>query len=186
MISGKKLPPACRHNLILTGFMGTGKTAVGQILARRLKRRFIDTDRLVESKTGLTVSRTFELYGEKWFRLREKEAVASLADYPPGSLVVATGGGVVLSSESMESLESHGLIVLLTASPSEILKRTGKGGRPLLEGSSSNRERVISLLQNREPYYRRCNLQVDTTNKEPIQVAGIILSELRLILPGEE
>ncbi len=180
MVTGKDLQRAGSLNLVLTGFMGTGKTAAGKILAHRLKRRFIDTDLLVEEMTGLSVSRIFKQHGEEGFRCREKKAVLSLEAFTPGTLVVATGGGVVLSRENMDSLESHGIIILLTASPAEIVKRIRSGKRPLLKSGFYARERVCSLLMEREPYYSRNHRRVDTSGKEPYQVAGLIIDGLGL------
>ncbi len=171
---------AAGRNLILTGFMATGKTAVGQILARRLGRRFVDTDSLVEEIVGMSVSQVFELSGEAWFREREREAVASLADFPPNCLVVSTGGGVVLCEENMQSLESHGIIILLTASVNAILRRTGGDRtRPLLRDFASPREGVLSLLKKREPYYNRHHFYVDTTGKTPARAAAEIINMVR-------
>lgn len=154
--------------------MGTGKTAVGRILAARLGRRFIDTDRLVEERAGLSIPLIFERFGEGWFREREAEVVASLTGHPPGALVAATGGGAVLREENRRVFRECGVVVLLTASPEAILRRVRReGGRPLLCGAEA-RERVLFLLREREPYYRECDLAVDTTGRSPARVAAEI------------
>ncbi len=166
-----------RH-IILTGFMGTGKTSVGQILARRLNRRFIDTDALVEQLTGLSIPEIFKRHGEDYFRQRESTVIAALHRYPPGSLVVATGGGAVLKAGNRRNLRLVGIIILLTAPPEEILRRiAGKPGRPLLS-STSPADTVRTLLQKREPYYRDCDLIVSTAAKTPSQVAAEIVARL--------
>lgn len=171
--------PAWKQNIILTGFMGTGKTEVGQILARLLKRRFLDTDALVEQLTGLPVPLIFELHGETFFRHRESAVIAALDRYPPGSLVVATGGGAVLRKRNRKNLQQNGLIVLLTASPAAILRRVGTDpGRPLLRGSTSPAETVRSLLKKRETYYSGYQLKVDTTNVSPDAAAAEIIARL--------
>lgn len=177
--SRDSLPAAAGKNLVLTGFMGTGKTAVGQNLARRLGRRFIDTDMLVEELTGLTVARVFELHGEPYFRQRESEAVEMLGSHPPGTLVVATGGGAVLSESNRSSLRRHGLVILLTASVQAIIRRTHSGAeRPLLAGGRRQSETVAALLKVREPHYRDCDLAVDTTGKTPARTAAEIIELL--------
>ncbi|MEW5785659.1 MAG: shikimate kinase [Bacillota bacterium] len=171
--------PLAVKNIILTGFMGTGKTAVGEVLARRLKRRFIDTDAAVETLAGLPVPLLFERFGETYFRDRESEVIAGLARYPAGSLIVATGGGAVLRETNRLCLQRCGVIVLLTASVRAIVRRTaGAGGRPLLYGAKPG-ERVRNLLETREPYYRQCDLLVDTTGKTPSRVAAEIIKKLR-------
>jgi len=164
-----------RH-VILTGFMGTGKTAVGKLLAAKLKRRFVDTDQLVEKATGLSVPLIFEKYGEVFFRERESKAVLSLERYSPGSLVVATGGGVVLRENNRAVLKKVGLIVLLRASPEEICRRiSDTGDRPLLNGPEPE-QKVKKMLEEREPYYRHCDFEIDTTAKTSRQVASEIRS----------
>jgi len=166
------------RNIILTGFMGTGKSTVGRILARRLKRRFIDTDALVEQLTGLSIPEIFQRHGEDYFRQQESTVIATLNRYPPGSLVVATGGGAVLKASNRCNLRRTGIIVLLTAPPEEILRRIdGKPGRPLMSGTSPA-ETMRALLQTREPYYRDCDLMVSTAGKTPSRVASEIMAWL--------
>ncbi len=171
------LPVHSRH-IILTGFMGTGKTAVGQALAERLGRRFLDTDRLVEEGAGLSIPHLFDRFGEEWFREREAEAVASLKDHPPGTVVAATGGGAVLREENRRIFRECGVVVLLTASLEAILRRVQRqGGRPLLRAAQV-RERVLFLCREREPYYRECDLAVDTTGRTPARVAAEVVRRL--------
>lgn len=177
--------PTLTKNIILTGFMGTGKTAVGLILARRLKKRFLDTDALVEQLTGLAVPEIFELHGETFFRDRESAVIAALDRYPPGSLVVATGGGAVLRKRNRQILQRSGFVVLLTASPAAILRRIGSDpGRPLLRGSNSPAEMVLFLLKKREPYYRGYQLKVDTTAVSPAKAAAEIIARLSSLEAG--
>ncbi len=163
-------------NIVLTGFMGTGKTAVGRILAARLERFFFDTDIMVEEKIGLSIPSIFEKYGENFFRDRETETLEILARHKKGSLVVATGGGAVLRAENRRLLKELGLIFLLRASAEEICRRTATtGDRPLL--NEPDPHRVISeLLEARESCYRDCDYVIDTTAKTPRQVAVAILS----------
>ncbi len=155
--------------------MGTGKTAVGEILARALERRFVDTDSLVEETAGLTVAELFSKHGEAYFRDRESEAILSLARFQPGTLVVATGGGAVLRAENRSALSRDGLIILLTATPRAIKRRVAKNARrPLLAENST--ARISSMLAEREEVYRDCALSIDTTGLTAKQVAGKILT----------
>jgi shikimate kinase len=166
---------AAGKNIILTGFMGTGKTAVGEILAHALSRRFVDTDRVVEETTGFTVAELFSKYGEAYFRDRESEAILNLNHYQPGTLVVATGGGAVLRAENRLVLSRSGLIVLLTATPRAIKRRVAKNAqRPLLAENST--AIISSILHEREPVYRDCAFSIDTTGLTARQVAGKILA----------
>jgi len=163
------------RNIILIGFMGTGKTAVGLELARRLGRKLVDTDELIEERAGMNIREIFERWGEEYFRELEHKSLDILAQHPPGSLVVATGGGIMLRLDNRKKLKKNGLIVLLTASPRAILRRTRQsGGRPLLEVRDPV-ERIKELLKEREPAYRHHDLMVDTTGKSVKKAAGEII-----------
>jgi shikimate kinase len=167
--------------IILAGFMGSGKTTVGEKLALLLGRTFVDTDQKVEKKTGMKVAEIFSIHGEAIFRKMETEAVESLTAYPLGELVVATGGGALISSRNREILKSCGLLILLAASPRAILSRTkGQGDRPLLEGHPKPLSKIEQLLEERAPYYETCDLQVDTSGKNADQVTGEIIERLGL------
>jgi shikimate kinase len=166
-------------NIILTGFMATGKSAVGKELAKRLDRTFVDTDILVEEKTARTISDIFRDRGEEYFRDLESEVIAGLVRYRPGSLVVATGGGAVIREKNRNLLRKDGVIVLLTASPRAILKRVGKTGRRPLLTAKCTLEEINKRLAEREPYYRYYDITVDTTARRPGWVAKEIIAVLR-------
>lgn len=168
-------------NIVLTGFMGTGKTAVGEILAAALNRSLIDTDRLIEEKTALTVLQIFKQHGEAYFRDQESAVIAGLGKYPSGSLVIATGGGAVLQEKNMKLLSENGLIILLTASPRAILRRLSKTSqRPLLAGPGTA-EKIKAKLLEREQYYRHYSFRVDTTGLAKKQVARKIINYLKSV-----
>lgn len=158
--------------IILCGFMGSGKTLVGRELAALLDRTFIDTDRVIEEKTGLAISELFAGQGEACFRQWEEEAVKSLFDFSPGTLVVATGGGTLISPANMNNLQKMGLLILLTATPLALLRRINRqGGRPLLNHTSRPAEKIAALLAGRAVYYSCCDLVFDTTGKTAGRVA---------------
>jgi len=151
-------------NIVLVGFMGTGKTAVGRRLAGRLGMEFIDTDDLVEEVTGMSISQLFKRYGEVRFRSEEELAVARAAAQK--GVVIATGGGAVLSEESCRRLKENGVMVWLKADPDEIHARVKrKGDRPLLSLDNSV-EHIKELLAERMPYYRQADFTVETSGKE--------------------
>ncbi|MFO8192034.1 MAG: shikimate kinase [Bacillota bacterium] len=167
------------RNIILAGFMATGKSAVGKELARRLDRTLIDTDSLIEEVSGMTVAEIFVRHGEEHFRERESEAVVRLNNYPAGSLVVSTGGGILLRRENRRRLEKTGLLVLLSASPQEILRRALKeGGRPLLEDPDPQ-GKIEELLTQRKDIYSGAAVQVDTTGRTVSEVADEIIDALQ-------
>jgi len=150
-------------NIILTGFMGTGKTAVGKKLAKELHMEYIDTDTMIEEGTQMSIPRIFKKWGEASFRDLETKAIKCLGVLD--NFVIATGGGVVLKEENMKELEKKGVIICLRASVDVILKRTSKNKkRPLLEDSYDARKKIEDLLEYREPFYKRADFTVDTSN----------------------
>jgi shikimate kinase len=149
--------------IVLTGFMATGKTEVGRRLARLLGRPFVDTDRLVEARAGRTVAAIFADEGETRFRTLERDAVAEACAVPEA--VVATGGGTLLDPENRRRLAAAGPIVHLTAEPEVILRRVGDPEtRPLLAPDNGDRlGRVRALLAERAPVYAVATHAVDTS-----------------------
>ncbi|MGE5304572.1 MAG: shikimate kinase, partial [Alphaproteobacteria bacterium] len=109
------------QNIALTGFMAVGKSAVGRTLARKLKRRFIDLDKVVEKAEGMKVRDIFEQKGEAYFRQREKEALAQVLEQD--GQIIATGGGVVLDQENVRLLRDRALLICLGASTDVLLER---------------------------------------------------------------
>lgn len=155
-------------NLILTGFMGTGKTTVGKAIAERLKRTFIDTDTWIEERAGKSVAAIFAEDGEDRFRAWEAEACAAFTE--PQSLIIATGGWALGPQKNRELMEQGGRIICLTATPDVILERVGTtANRPLL-ASEDRAERVRTLLKQREAVYRSFPWQVNTTEMSPAEV----------------
>jgi len=120
------------ENVFLVGMMGSGKTTVGRMLAKRLSRRFVDSDHEIEARTGVRIPVIFEIEGEEGFRRREGEVIQSLAN--ERGLVMATGGGVVLCAENRACLKNHGLVVYLDVPPKVLYERTRHDrNRPLLQ-----------------------------------------------------
>lgn len=149
-------------SIILTGFMGTGKTAVGRLLATRLGRPFVDTDALIEGREGLAVSDIFARKGEQYFRGVERRVVEEVCGGEEGA-VVATGGGAISDEGNWRRMRQSGVIVCLTASPQAILARVGeRGERPLLQGGEPM-ERIQSLLSQRAEAYARADITIDTS-----------------------
>jgi len=149
-------------NIVLTGFMATGKTVVGKLLAEKIGFQYIGTDELIEKQTNMKISEIFAVYGEPYFRDIETEIVRKVSEFD--NYVIATGGGVVLRKENMDLLEKNGIIINLTASPDKIYERAKKSNeRPLLNIPDPKSE-IIRLLNMREPYYKRCNFRINTDN----------------------
>lgn len=149
---------------MLVGFMGTGKSVVGKLLAERLGLAFVDLDRKIEKEAGRSVAQIFRQDGEPGFRKREREAVrqaAALREH-----VIATGGGVMMDEENVRLLKESGWLVCLTANPEVILHRTTAAlkTRPLLGGGEPG-ERIKALLKLREPFYAKADVAVDTSDR---------------------
>ena len=131
--------------------MGAGKSTVGRLLARRCGFDFIDCDRELEARSGVTIATIFELEGEEGFRRREAALIDELTQRP--RTVLATGGGAILDEDSRRHLRGRGLVIYLRASLDEILRRTQKDrARPLLQ-TEDRRGRISKLLAEREALY---------------------------------
>jgi shikimate kinase len=164
-------------NIVLTGFMGSGKTAVGRILSERLNVEFVDMDDLIEKEQEMSIREIFSRFGEKRFRELEKEMAGRVSQEK--NQVIATGGGVVLSSENMANLRKDGIIIWLVVSPEAVLKRTqSDGSRPLLQVNSPEKK-IKELLEFREPFYAKADFKVETSDCSIDEVAGQILDFIR-------
>ncbi|HJS72503.1 MAG TPA: shikimate kinase [Acidimicrobiia bacterium] len=145
---------ATDRNLVLTGFMGTGKTTVGQLLARRLSMTFVDTDELIESRHG-SITRIFEEAGEAGFREIERRVAVEVGRRD--GQVIATGGGMLLDPENLAELGRNSRVFCLTASVEEIHRRVfeeaDRDDRPLLNAGDP-RQRIIDLLAERDAGYQ--------------------------------
>lgn len=167
-------------NIVLTGFMATGKSTVGRALAKALGLSFVDMDSLIEKEAGLSVADIFKEYGEPFFRAAEVSVVRRLANGEYGTgLVVSTGGGVVADPANRAALKGWATVICLSASVDEILRRVGaRADRPLLD-VADRRERVERLLAERAEAYIDCHLVIDTTGKSVDEIAGKIIAYLR-------
>ena len=165
-------------NIYLCGFMGTGKSTVGRILARQLDWPLVDLDSVIEHKTGQTIASLFEERGEPYFRALETEALLEVARQ--SGQVVACGGGLVLSEENRQVMSRTGLTVGLLASEQTILDRTGRDSkRPLLE-AEDKAARVRKLLIERAPLYEALDITLSTDASSPGQTSQRLVEELRL------
>jgi len=153
--------------------MGTGKTAVGQELAKIKNWRFADLDELVELKERMTISDIFGRKGELWFRRIERRVLKEVAKEK--GFVVACGGGVVLDEDNIKLMKTTGEIICLTAKPEVILKRvSGTAKRPLLNVPNP-KERIELLLKLRAPYYAKADKTIDTSKLSVGQVVEKII-----------
>jgi len=164
-------------NVVLTGFMGTGKTAIGRELSKILNMKIVDIDDEIERSREMKISDIFENFGEAFFREIETETIKkfSRAD----NIIISTGGGAVLRQENMDALRENGTVFCLNASPRTILDRTsGNDDRPLLKAEDPM-ARIEELLSLRRPFYERAGINIDTEDKTPLQVAREIVEILK-------
>ena len=160
------------NNIVLVGFMGTGKTSVGRRLASQLRMRYVDTDDIIERDTGRRISDIFSKDGEPAFRDLESEAVCQVSKLY--NHVISTGGGVVLRASNMEALKRNGIIFCLTATPEEIYRRVRhQTHRPLLQTPDAL-AKIRSMLEERHPYYAEADYKVRTTGRTFREITGYI------------
>ncbi|MGE5585232.1 MAG: 3-dehydroquinate synthase [Bacillota bacterium] len=183
--------PTTATNIILTGFMGAGKSSVGACLAALLGMAFLDTDALIESEAGATISEIFRTRGEAWFRRMEARAVRQASRL--NSTVISVGGGALMDRRNVKALKRAGLLVWLRASPESVLARLrpwpdssedgssehapGMDSRPVLQGKADI-ERVRSLMSAREQGYRQAHVAIDTDGKRPEDIVREIVRKI--------
>jgi len=167
-----------RQNIVLIGFMGSGKSSIGRLLAKRFRFRFVDTDRLIVDRARLEISDIFARHGETYFRDLETGAIESLTRL--NRSVLATGGGAVLRERNVALLREIGFVVGLTASEEVIFERVSRNSkRPLLQ-TENPRETLRKLLAERRGIYEAAaHLTVDTSQLSHEQVAELIDGEAR-------
>ncbi|HPC59759.1 MAG TPA: shikimate kinase [Verrucomicrobiota bacterium] len=166
------------QNLALIGFMGTGKSSVGRLVAQALDFTFVDTDQLIESRAGKAISDIFREEGEPAFREWECRIVEELAGCQ--KTVIATGGGLPVNPANLASLKSHALVVCLWASPEMIWQRVrGHTHRPLIN-EADPLARIRELLAVREPCYRQADVLINTEWRSLREVAHQVVCQFHL------
>ncbi|GAA0231298.1 shikimate kinase [Castellaniella daejeonensis] len=182
-----RTPPQERDGarpIFLVGMMGVGKTTIGRQLAAALGREFIDLDHAIEARCGVRIATIFDIEGEAGFRRRE---TATLDEYTrrPG-LVLATGGGAVLSGENRRMLDERGCVVYLRAGVDELYRRVARDrNRPLLR-TADPRQRIADLLAQREPLYESvADVTLDTGDQPVAQVLRALLPLLDAQAAGQ-
>lgn len=163
-------------NIVLTGFMGTGKSGVGRILAKKLSYILIDSDAEIEKEQKMSITDIFKQHGEAIFRDIESDIIKRLSDME--NVVISTGGGAVLRESNIENLRKKGVIVCLTASPETILRRVEHSNeRPLLHVDNPL-QKIKELLNSREQYYRNADITISTEGKGLREIASEVLEKV--------
>lgn len=168
--------PSSVRNVVLTGFMGTGKSSVGRLLAHRLGFNYCDLDALIVAGAGISINEIFARHGEPHFRSLETDAVRRIV--AEDGAVISTGGGAVISPENRRLLQETGVIVNLTATVDEVCRRLREEtDRPLLKDDRSE-ERIAAMMGEREQFYAVADLRIDTTGKSVEDVVAEIIAFL--------
>lgn len=172
---------ALPENIFLVGLMGAGKTSVGKVLARRFNKTFYDSDHEIERSTGVKIPVIFEIEGESGFRDRESKLLEELVRRK--NIVLATGGGAVLSAQNRRLLAGHGTVIYLRAAVGDLWQRTRHDkNRPLLQ-TADPPGKLQELFEQRDPLYREiADIIIDTGNQSLGSLAHRI--EQKLLQPG--
>lgn len=168
------------RNVVLIGFMGTGKTSTGKMLAVRLGVAFIDMDQKIEEDAGMSIPDMFAQKGEPYFREQEHKLVLQLS--ARRNAVISTGGGTVKNPDNIAALKEGGVIVCLSANVDTVLERTNRRGtRPVLdnEDRGDRRQAVEKLMEERRELYKQADFTVDTSDLSPMQVVDQIVRFLK-------
>ena|SRR5437868_9624774 len=164
-------------NLALIGFMGSGKSSVGRLVAAGLRFEFVDTDHLIEQRAGKSISEIFSQEGEAAFRIMETQLVAEMATWK--STVISTGGGLAANAANLGSLRQHALVVWLWASADALWQRLRhQSHRPLLQDPDPP-ARIRELLAVRAPFYKQADVLVNTELRNLREVADHVLHQFR-------
>lgn len=171
-------------NVFLIGPMGAGKSTIGRHLAELLGKEFQDSDQEIEKRTGASIPLIFEIEGEAGFRSRESSVLDDLTRKT--NLVLATGGGVILSLDNRRTLHSRGMVVYLHAPLETLLQRTRRDRhRPLLQ-TTDRRRTLEDILKTREPIYRQtADMVIETAHRSPVSVAREIARKLEVMQNDE-
>lgn len=167
-------------NVILIGFMGTGKTSTGKMLASKLGCAFIDMDQKIEEEAGRRIPEIFAQQGEEYFRQLERELVERLS--ARRNAVISTGGGTVKNPANVAAFKKSGIIICLSASVDAVLERTKRHGtRPVLDQADQGdrRKAVESLMEERKNLYQQADFTIDTSELSPLQVVEAIVRYLK-------
>jgi shikimate kinase len=169
------------HNIALIGFMGTGKSTVGRLVADQLRFEFLDTDELIESRAGKSISAIFASDGEHVFREQERKVVEELNSRQ--RVVISAGGGMGANLANLTNLKQHALVICLWASPEKIWERVRtQTHRPLLK-EADPLAKIRSLLLVREPIYKQADVLLNTELRPMKEVAAQVLHQFQSARP---
>jgi len=174
---------ATNKNIVITGFMGSGKSTVGKLVAVKLERTFIDTDQVIESEAGMWINDIFINMGEDHFRNLEYLLIKKISN--SRNNVIATGGGSLLNENNANLFSESSIIFCLTARVDVLKKRLSNySHRPLLQNDNLEKK-IEALLNDRQSDYNRLPNQIDTSESKPEEIAAIIINSYRILIPED-
>jgi shikimate kinase len=163
-------------NIVLLGLMGSGKTTTGKLLAKKLNKKFIDTDERIETKENLSINEIFSSYGESYFRDLETKVITEICRTK--DQIISTGGGIVEKPENIDILKKTGITFYLYASANELYERIkNEKNRPLLNNNDPA-QTLEYLLNKREKFYELCDIKIITTGKNIEEITCEIIEKL--------
>lgn len=166
-----------KQNIVLIGFMGSGKSSLAKILSQKLGNKVISTDALIEKREGKKIAEIFKQAGEPHFRTIEHQVVLEAASHQDA--VIDCGGGVVLDPQNVEALKKFGVLVYLSCQPQEILRRVQmQPKRPLLDVADPL-AKIEELLKQRQPHYAQADFTIDTTDGDLERAAQEIIKKVQ-------
>ena len=167
-----------KNNIILIGPMGSGKSSIGKKLSRMIKFDFIDTDNMIETKTGVDIPTIFEHEGEQGFRLRESKILKEISNI--NNTVIGTGGGIIISEKNREIIKNLGFVVHLTASIKELVYRTEHDkNRPLMNNVDAENKIKTLLKERKDLYEKTSNVVISTENYDTVKISKIIIENYK-------
>lgn len=170
------------RNIVLVGFMGSGKSSTGRYVAEKLGRPFLDLDTEIERREGRPIPDIFAKNGEPYFRQLERALVQELS--ARDRLVIAPGGGIVVNPDNVRDFAARGLVINLRVSPEWVLKRVGQDpNRPLLQGGDPL-QRIRELMEKRRALYAAVPHQIETDGLTPETVGDLVLDLFRKTAPA--
>lgn len=167
-------------NIIIIGFMGVGKSVVGELLSKTLNMNFIDMDEEIEKREGCTITEIFNLKGQEYFRKVERELLEEMSK--KDNYIISTGGGIVTREENCKILRKQKIVVFLDANVKTIIRNVSNEieKRPLLKGSINLEDKIMELLNERYDHYKECsNINIDVNDKNIDEVVSQILVYIR-------
>lgn len=173
-----------RKNIFLVGFVGSGKTTLGQLLAAMLKIDFFDTDELITQMQEMSIEEIFGVYGENFFRDKESEVLALLGQKTPGTCIVSTGGGAMLRENNWPILKKNGIAIYLEVAAEEIYNRLKEtDDRPIFKPIlklPNPLGKIAELLKERKPFYAQADFTINAAGKSLQDIAAEIIAVLQV------